>query len=50
MNFNDNSLISNMDKKLAEMDTDELMMFLEEAEKKASELEVTVDYYIAEFC
>ena len=39
-----------MDKKLAEMDTDELMMFLEEAEKKASELEVTVDYYIAEFC
>lgn len=50
MNSNDNFLMNNMDKKLAEMDTDELMMFLEEAEKRASELELTVDYYIAEFC
>lgn len=42
--------MNNLDKKLANMDTDELMMFLEEAEKRASELELTVDYYIAEFC
>ena len=49
MNLNDNFLMNNLDKKLANMDTDELMIFLEEAEKRASELEITVDYYLAEF-
>jgi len=42
--------MKNLDKKLANMDTDELMLFLEQAEKEAAKLEITVDYYIAEFC
>jgi len=31
------------------MDTDEFIAFVEECEKKAEELEIPVDYYIAEF-
>jgi|TARA_B100000029_G_scaffold460120_1_gene490833 hypothetical protein len=34
---------------LEELDTDEFEMFLAECEAEASKLEVTVDYYIAEF-
>ena len=35
--------------KLYELDIDELENFLEYAEQEAAQLEVTVDYYIAEF-
>jgi len=35
--------------KLYELDVDELENFLEYAEKEAERLEITVDYYIAEF-
>ena len=35
--------------KLYQLEVDELEHFMDECEKKASELEVTVDYYISEF-
>lgn len=35
--------------KLQELDVDELENFLEYCEKEATEREITVDYYIAEF-
>ena len=37
------------DEKLSSMDTDELELFLSECAEKAEELNVGIDYYIAEF-
>lgn len=48
-NLSDNYHFNHMDTKLCNMDPDEFVAFIEECEKKAAELEITVDYYIAEF-
>ena len=41
--------MNHMDTKLSGMTPDEFVAFVEDCEKEADRLEITVDYYIAEF-
>jgi len=41
--------LNHVDTKLSGMTPDEFVTFIENCEKEADRLEITVDYYIAEF-